>query len=223
MQMDCNTNTAGVQPAASWRTGASADVLRALARPDVNLVTWRRQVPAQVASSLAAWARRPSMLFEREIAVARYELARATAGMAAAARRWLTVDVALLVARFARLAGADRLVLRFGVIRGDQCRKFHEDYVRYRLITTYVGPGTEWVPDEAVRREALVAPAEELAQANRAIVRDAFAIRHADAGDVLVMKGARHAHGCGAVHRSPPIEGTGRRRVTLVLSTVEGT
>lgn len=46
--------------------------------------------------------------------------------------------------------------------------------------------------------------------------------RHAVPGDVIVMKGALHPGHRGAVHRSPPIEGTGRIRVVPIASTVEG-
>jgi hypothetical protein len=94
------------------------------------------------------------------------------------------------------------------------------DYVRYRLITTYVGPGTEWVPEEAVRREALDHPTDCPCDANKEIVRDPSAIRHAVPGEVIVMKGALHPGRRGAIHRSPAIEGTGRVRVLLIASTV---
>jgi len=40
-------------------------------------------------------------------------------------------------------------------------------------------------------------------------------------GEVIVMKGALHPNHRGAVHRSPPIEGTGRVRVVLIASTVD--
>jgi hypothetical protein len=36
------------------------------------------------------------------------------------------------------------------------------------------------------------------------------------------MKGALHPNHRGAVHCSPPIEGTGRVRVVLIASTVDG-
>lgn len=56
--------------------------------------------------------------------------------------------------------------------------------------------------------------------ANRAIVTDDRAIRRAVAGDVLLLRGHLGVVGLahGAVHRSPPIEGSGQLRVVLVLS-----
>jgi len=106
------------------------------------------------------------------------------------------------------------------VVSDDQCRKFHVDAVRLRLVTTYVGPGTEWVPGEAVDREALARLIPCPAEANAAIVPVASAIHRAEAGHVLVLKGSRHenAAGGGAVHRSPPIEHRGALRVALVVT-----
>ena len=99
-------------------------------------------------------------------------------------------------------------------------KKFHVDNLRYRMITTYVGPGTEYVPEAYVNRHALERSFCDPTSANRAIVRDERFIFRASPGDVLLMKGFGASRGGGAVHRSPPIEGTEERRVVLVVSTV---
>ena len=140
------------------------------------------------------------------------------AGLPVAARAWVHDDLTDLLERLGSLAAAPRLRVWFGPVRGDQCRKFHVDYVRYRLVTTYVGPGTEWVPPGAVARAALEHPPDCPCDANRAIVPDGAAVQHAAIGDVLVMKGALHPDGRGVVHRSPPIAGTGVTRVVLIAS-----
>ena len=102
----------------------------------------------------------------------------------------------------------------------DQRRKFHVDHHRYGLGTTYAGPGTEWVPNEAVRREALNHPTDCPCDASTEIVRGAGAVHLARAGDVLLMNGAGHESVLGAVHRSPTIEGACRTRAMLIASTV---
>lgn len=203
--------------------GASAEVEanERLARSDVNLVSWHRELPAGLDVQLVEWATRFPAQFDDIVCLPTYDLSAATRGLAEPARAWLTMDIAMLVARLAHLAGARRLRLSFGAVRTDQCRKFHVDYLRYRLVTTYVGPGTEWVPDEAVRRDALDHPPDCPCDANKEIVRASSAIRHAVPGEVILMKGALHPDHHGAVHRSPPIEGTGRVRVVLIASTVD--
>ena len=204
------------------RADAEVEASERLAQGEVNLVSWHRELPVGLDAQLVEWAKRFPAQFDEIVGMPNYDLSAATRGLAEPARTWLTVDVAVLIARLAHLADARRLRVSLGAVRTDQCRKFHVDYVRYRLVTTYVGPGTEWVPDEAVRREALDHPPDCPCDANKEIVRDASAIRHAVPGEVIVMKGARHPNHRGAVHRSPPIEGTGRVRVVLIASTVDG-
>lgn len=188
-------------------------------RTDANLVSWRRELPSGLDVQLEEWARRSSAHFDEIITLRRYDLTQATEGLPAPARDWLTRDIRGLLARLAKLAGARRLRVFFGAIRTNQCSKFHTDFVRYRLITTYVGPGTELVPDHAVDRAALEHPADCPCDANTAIVRDAAAVRHAVPGEVLLMRG-EIPDGRGAVHRSPSIQGTGRVRVVLIANTV---
>jgi hypothetical protein len=84
-----------------------------------------------------------------------------------------------------------------------------------------LGPGTEWLPSEAVRWENLMHPPECPCEANERIARSPTEIRRASAGDVLLMKGAPDGVTGGVVHRSPPIEGTGQARVVLRLTTLD--
>jgi hypothetical protein len=204
------------------RADAELEASERLAQGEVNLVSWHRELPSDLPGQLVEWANRFPAQFDEIVCMPNYDLSAATHGLAEPVRAWLTMDIAVLLGRLAHIANASRLRVSFGAVRTDQCRKFHVDYVRYRLVTTYVGPGTEWVPDEAVRREALDHPPDCPCDANKEIVRDASAIRHAVPGEVLVMKGALHPSHRGAVHRSPPIEGTGRVRVVLIASTVDG-
>lgn len=203
------------------RGSAEVEASERLARGEGNLVSWHRELPSGLDAHLVEWAKRFPAHFDELVSMPNYDLSAATRGLAEPAREWLTMDVATLIARLALLADARSLRVWFGAVRTDQCRKFHVDFVRYRLVTTYVGPGTEWVPDEAVRREALEHPQDCPCDANNEIVRDLSAVRHAVPGEVIVMKGALHPGHLGAVHRSPPIEGTGQVRVVLIASTVD--
>ena len=57
----------------------------------------------------------------------------------------LIADVADLVKHFAYLSGCDTVRVRLDVIDHNSCSKWHRDSVALRLITTYRGPGTQWV------------------------------------------------------------------------------
>jgi hypothetical protein len=129
-------------------------------------------------------------------------------------RRWLEL--------FCAITGATKVRASFGLVMDDKCRRFHADFIALRLLCTYTGPGTEWLPQEAVDQEALGRPFACPYEANESIVRDARAIRRARPFDVLVLKGEAYpgAHGRGLVHRSPPLGDTGQRRIVLTLTTL---
>lgn len=200
---------------------AALDAFEPLHRGEIDLVSWRRTLPSGLDEHLDAWLSSEPARFDQIISSSDDDLSITTRGVAEPARAWLTRDVVRLVACFARFVDARKLRVAFGPVRTDQCRKFHVDFVSYRLVTTYVGPGTEWVPDDAVRREALEDPPACPHEANRAILRDASAVRRAEPGEVIVMKGALRSSLGGAVHRSPPIERVGRPRVVLIVTTVD--
>lgn len=121
---------------------------------------------------------------------------------------WLVNDVNFLELMFAQLTGAQRLCLRLDVIEDDACRNFHVDNVRYRLVTTYRGPGTQWLPPHAPVTPPQGAP----------ISSDE--IRQLERGWVAVMRGSRDAtaDNPGVLHRSPPIEGQGIARLFLAIN-----
>lgn len=177
-------------------------------------------MPHDLEAPLEQWARRGRPHFDRIVSVPPSDLSGATLGLAEPSRSWLASDLAALLALLAEVSGARRVRVSFGAVRTDQCPKFHMDYVAYRLVTTYLGPGTEWVPEHAVDRAALDHPNDCPCDANKNIVPDLGLVRHAEVGEVLLMKGALHSNGRGAVHRSPSIEGTGRVRVVLAASPV---
>ena len=96
----------------------------------------------------------------------------------------------------------DAVSVRLAIVTSDSCRKFHADYVKARLITTYVGTGTQWIDGK---------DAERVARG-----QDPVRINTLGAGDVGLFKG-KIATRYPAIHRSPPIARTGETRLMLVL------
>ncbi|MGZ3420585.1 MAG: DUF1826 domain-containing protein [Polyangiales bacterium] len=109
-----------------------------------------------------------------------------------------------------RLLGDRPRTVGLAVVVDDSCRKFHVDRRDVRLLCTYVGPGTEWVPNGAGNRAALASDAPDVETANRAIVPDQRAIRRMLTGWVGLLRGesCESNAGNGVVHRSPPIAGS---------------
>jgi Protein of unknown function (DUF1826) len=120
---------------------------------------------------------------------------------------WLVEDVTFLARLFQELTGASDLLVRLEAVDNDGCARFHTDNVRFRLISTYRGPGTQWI-DPGILAEQ---PAgNDLSD---------HAVRQFDRGSVAIMRGGKDATpDCpGVLHRSPPIEGTGVTRLFLAI------
>lgn len=195
-------------------------VLERIGDSDLSVVIWERRLPPALQGALRRWVARAPQRYERVTASEAWADSALEDFAASPARTFLGQDLQTLVRKFRMLTGVATVKISFGAVTGDQCRKFHADYQRLRLITTYLGPATEWLPEHAVRREALLEPPECPTTANQLIVRDASQVRRAHAGDVLLLRGHDGVTGAalGAVHRSPPIEASRRLRVVLVAS-----
>lgn len=200
--------------------GREPKVLEQIRDGNLSVVMWERRLPRGLRDVLRSWAAaQEPPRFEGFVTAAWVDAA--LRGFAASpARTFLAQDLESLVERFRLLTGTGPVKISFGAVTGDQCRKFHADYQRLRLITTYLGPGTEWLPEHAVRRAALLEPPACPVTANQLIVRDPSQVRCARAGDVLLLRGHAGVTGAalGAVHRSPPIAALRKVRVVLVAS-----
>jgi hypothetical protein len=196
--------------------GHSADVLRDIARPGVELAAWQRNPDPAWAQWLAAM---PAAVWP----VCRMETTPDDAARALGAHfdasgtpfgescDAFVADIASLVAKFAALAAARSVRLRLNVVTGDDCCRWHRDCVPLRLICTYIGPGTLWIPPALVAA-ALAKPDDDAPQ-----------VLALEAGDVALFKGCGwpgQGHDVGVVHRSPRIAGTGITRLVLVLDAV---
>lgn len=83
---------------------------------------------------------------------------------------------------------------RVEIVDRRMCPRFHQDNVHVRMLITYAGPGTEYVP-----------------------AHDERDIHHAPREAVVLMKGAKNPTNAGAVlHRSPDLA-PGQRRLCLVI------
>lgn len=118
-----------------------------------------------------------------------------------------------LVDVFSKITDSEIVYVKLEVVSDDGCVFWHQDCVDYRLVTTYRGPCTEWVPP-AFSKKTLKRRRSDSAQAK--------SLSHCD---VALFKGrgetpedAAHLGHPGIVHRSPRIpEGSGIYRLVLTL------
>lgn len=187
------------------RAGDTPDVLNAIGAADCNLAIWERDPFADFAALVEGAPRdlRFSCTPANLPALLAAGLAQGGYGGTPALHGALIGDAALLAERFCAAMDLAMLEMRLEVVRTDSCRKFHADYVTARLITTYVGEGTDWLDEDDAARVAAGAAPER--------------IHRLGAFDVGLFKG-KLATNRPAIHRSPPIAGTGAVRLLLVLN-----
>lgn len=130
-----------------------------------------------------------------------------------------TEDVALLVGAFCELFDLTEVGLRLRTLNQAMCPRFHVDRVPVRLICSYGGIGTEWLPEYAVDRSKLGMGAKGHADAVSGLIRDPGAIRQMPAYAVGLMKGENWLgnENYGLVHRSPIPTAVQPRRLLLTL------
>ncbi len=121
-------------------------------------------------------------------------------------------DIKGLLLQFEELSGAKSFRLLLSTVNTNMCSRFHTDMNDLRLLCTYSGPGTVWLSENNINRDAL-----ETYGDNETIVKDQSQINYAKTGAVVLLKGAVYPlKGTKAVvHRSPTIEETGMSRLLL--------
>lgn len=183
------------------------DVLAEIRDPDCNLAIWERDVLSSYANLLDPMPR--DVRFESSVGElkARLEESLLEAGFCDGPEMHsLIEDVSQLAEKYASVMEARELEVRLEVVTTNSCRKWHADYVQARLITTYAGTGTQWLEaSDALRVKDGLEPK---------------AIGQMQVGDVGLFKG-KLATDEPAIHRSPPIAGSGEKRLLLVLNPVE--
>lgn len=181
--------------------GTESAALSAIHKPEITLAVWDSPPPIRIGSLRGI----TSTHFSTDAADAGALMAEHLA--LGPRRQWhagLIADVARLATLFAKTMRLDRLEVRLERITGNACWRFHADDVAVRLITTFVGQGTQWLDQEAAASLAV----------------GATPIPHQlGTGAVGLFKGRVLAPVTPIVHRSPPIDGTGDERLLLVIDS----
>ena len=119
-------------------------------------------------------------------------------------------DIVNLLDSFQEITQANSFRILFSIIQTDMCRRFHTDFNRLRLLCTYAGPATYWLPEEGADSFAHYS-----GEGNEDIVKNPDLIQQANTGDVLILKGAVYPDAHAVIHRSPSIKNTGTKRLLL--------
>ena len=184
--------------------GGAPAVLNDIRRPECEAVIWQRALSpvfnqwlASVHLETLSSARISARWTTLEKAAV--ELCHACGLPEGRGRSLLASDVAQLAQLLMDAAETNTLNLRLDVVSGNACHKFHQDYVTARLLCTYRGAGTQYGHAGADRIPDTVHQMNE--------------------GQVGIFRGRLCSGGqeTSLLHRSPPIEGSGERRLLLVI------
>ena len=123
-------------------------------------------------------------------------------------------DISKLLLLFEIQTKASSFRLMLAPVSTDMCTRFHTDINDLRLLCTYIGQGTLWLPDEAIDQKAL-----QSGGAKQEFVVEERHIQQANTGDIVLLKGALYPEANPILHRSPAIEATGETRFILRIDT----
>ncbi|UTW54359.1 DUF1826 domain-containing protein [Kordiimonas sp. SCSIO 12610] len=183
-----------------------ASVFGDIQSANCNLCIWQRPPPVTASNLLDMEPKSFRLLVGPNTIESRLRLAILQAGYSLSKPTSdLIDDILQLYDLFRPHTDTPEMQLRLEIIDDDACRKFHSDFVKVRLITTYIGPGTQWLDISAKSQPGEIEP--EM-------------INEMSAGDVGILKG-RQSTDNPAIHRSPPISGTGKKRLVLVLNPAD--
>ncbi|WP_232229469.1 DUF1826 domain-containing protein [Marichromatium purpuratum] len=191
--------------------------LRYVTAPELNLSLWRRRPIETVEREVACLratdlpdirCRTSPPTFDEDIGA----LLSAQGLNPSAFSAWLA-DLRRLADLFFAVCAGREVSVRLETTDADGCPRFHVDRTYLRLLCTYRGPGTEWLTDEQVDRDAQASGAP-----NARIVRIGEPCRFLPFW-VGILKGDAYPGnaGRGLVHRSPPTAGSGQTRVLFCL------
>jgi len=184
-------------------------------RSDVNMFCWTRSLPEQtnlymqevVKSNLPPI----KSVINREELKHQLEDIRKTWKDIKADGSAFWQDVFNLTYGFLEFQNKDLGSLYLRIVDNNACTKFHIDGYPFRLFTTYYGLGSEWIPEDALNRNAL-------GTSNEKIVKKKERVQRIETGFVTILKGEvpnRLNSVPGIVHRSPEITDKNDKRVIL--------
>ena len=183
------------------------DGLYAIRKPSVPAVIWRRTPLSKFQTWIDSLSdeQLPSARISlplNAISEALTEVMQISGTPACVQRETLMDDITALANVFAKINQTKFLRLRLEAITGNKCSKFHVDAVTTRLVCTYRGPGTQYCFS-----------ADDCNSSN---------IHDVPTSSPIVMRGTLWPteKRSDFLHRSPPIDGSGKTRLLLVLDPI---
>lgn len=193
------------------RLSPDPEILTEIYEPGCNLAVWQRQLSPEIQHYLQLGITPEQRINLKTLftcqpdmdTVVRDSLEQALP--LAEGRQALIEDILQLMQMYECLFEPGMIGIRLATLQQAMCPRFHVDYLPARLVTTYLGTGTQWLKDSEEGEARIPAQAPEKYE-------------QLGTGDVALLKGNGwfDNEGLGIVHRSPPVqEGTNRLFLSL--------
>jgi hypothetical protein len=183
-----------------------------------DLCCWRREPTAALAAWLDGVAQRHTLTFDEKYQSARdvqFERWLSDIPPSPEKHQWLE-DLHAVLGASLRVNGEVPLRIQLSTIQIRKCPRFHIDNIGVRLLCTYSGPGTEWIPELSLDRSRLAD-----CTVDDAPLRPGGAVEQLRRFDVALLKGSAFPGNgrFGIVHRSPNVPNA--PRIVLTIDTFQ--
>lgn len=215
-----------------WAIDPDPAVLARIYEDAISITIWQRQLQQEVDGYLRELLRKPKtislklsgspeqLMEEIQRVFPPALISEQNSCMSAAA---FYADIHQVLDMFACLFDAKILGLRINTLEHAMCPRFHTDNVAIRLITTYYGLATEWLPDQLANRAALGTAFANQINTPGAITASENNIQRMGTGDVALFKGELWVghEGRGIIHRSPAPTTQQPKRLVVTCDLIE--
>ena len=206
-----------------FKEGNNLDTLGDIYQEDTNMVIWKRELDNAIQKAANVIIdTNPSLEISRVVSPDdTYAEIRNALGLSENASI-ISKDVANLVDMFCTLFDLKQVGLRLAVLDRAMCPRFHVDRVPCRLLTTYLGVATEWLPHHNADRSRLGIGNQGKPDEESGIMNSDKDIKYLNQGDVALLKGEAWEgnEGSGLIHRSPKLN-LNSRRLLLTIDFID--
>ena len=185
-------------------------VLSDIYKEEINIAIWRRQKQFSVKEFLAL-----NPTFQKEMILTPEDALSRIKESFDNNMTEVSEDIAELVDMFCYLFELKQAGMRLKVLDRAMCPKFHVDKVPCRLVTTYQGIATQWLPHELVDQTKLGWGCNGLPDSESGLYQSEIDIQQLDCSDVALIKGTlwEGNENAGLVHRSPELIANEKRLI----------
>jgi hypothetical protein len=202
----------------SWQIAENPMVFTDLFLPEKHIAIWQRSAQQTISRYFEACFEDLGQGLRTVYSMSTLKQALVAALPEGEGKAAVIEDIYLLAEMLTCLFDCHDVGIRLAPVTEAMCPRFHVDKIPARLICTYLGNGTQWLPAEVVTHSKLGHGANGQADHESGLYCEPAAVQQLKSFDVGILKGTTWHDDVtkAVVHRSCPVE-KGQKRVLLTL------